>query len=181
MSVVQQLIGLFAAWCSPKSLHNSSSKTLQKLSRSFIIQSPLLSCKVIISILVIVVLENQSQHTLQSFANSQIIVILALPCSRCYEIESFGIEDPKIQRRLLVEPDLSFDNAFELALASESADQNAKDLQAIKSPHISLNRMQIKQAKPCYRCGVNHKAIDYPHKSSECHKCGKKGHFISCV
>ena len=34
-----------------------------------------------------------------------------------------GIEDPKIQRRLLAEPDLSFDKAFELALASESANQ----------------------------------------------------------
>ena len=38
---------------------------------------------------VIVVLENRSQHMLQSFANSKIIVILALPCSRCYKIDSF--------------------------------------------------------------------------------------------
>ena len=40
-----------------------------------------------------------------------------------------GIEDPKIQRRLLAEPELTFDKAFELAIASESADKNAKDLQ----------------------------------------------------
>ena len=53
------------------------------------IESPLLSCNVIVSILVIIVLENQSQHMLQSFANSQIIVILALPCSECYKIDSF--------------------------------------------------------------------------------------------
>ena len=33
-----------------------------------------------------------------------------------------GIEDPKIQRRLLAEPELTFDKAFELSLASESAD-----------------------------------------------------------
>ena len=39
-----------------------------------------------------------------------------------------GIEDPKIQRRLLAEPDLTFDKVFELALAAESADQNAKCL-----------------------------------------------------
>ena len=55
-----------------------------------------------------------------------------------------GIEDPKIQQRLLAEPDLSFDKAFELSLTSESADQNVKDLQATKSPQTSLNRMQIK-------------------------------------
>ena len=53
------------------------------------IQSPLSSCNIIVSILIIIVLENQSQHMLQSFTNSQIIVILALPCSRCYEIDSF--------------------------------------------------------------------------------------------
>ena len=89
-----------------------------------------------------------------------------------------GIEDPKIQRRLLAEPDLTFDKAFELALASESADKNAKDLQATKSPQPSLNRMQTKpQVKPCYCCGGNHKATDCPHKSSDCHKCGKKGHL----
>ena len=80
----------------------------------------------------------------------------------------------------MAESDLSFDKSFELALASESTDLNAKDLQATKSPQTSHNRMQIKQAKPCYHCGGNHKAIDCPHKSSECHKCGKKGH-LACV
>ena len=88
-----------------------------------------------------------------------------------------GIVDRKIQRTLLTEPDLSFDKAFELVLASEFADQNAKDLQATKSPQTSLNRMQIKQAKPCYHCRGNNKAIDCPYKSSQCHKCGKKGHL----
>ena len=53
----------------------------------------------------------------------------------------------------MTEPDLSFNKAFELVLASEFADQNAKDLRG------------------------NNKAIDCPHKSSECHKCGKKGHL----
>ena len=74
-----------------------------------------------------------------------------------------GIEDPKIQRRLLTERDLSFNKAFELVLASEFADQNAKDLQATKSPQTLLNRMQIKQAKPCYHCRGNNKAIDSVH------------------
>ena len=37
--------------------------------------------------------------------------------------------------------------------------------------------MQIKQAKPCYHCGENHKAIDCLQKSSVCYKCGKKGHL----
>ena len=86
------------------------------------------------------------------------------------------IEDPKIQWRLLAEPDLIFDKAFELALASESTNKNAKDLQATKSPQPSLNRIQTKQAKPCYCCRGNHKVMDCPH-TSDCHKCGKKGHL----
>ena len=40
-----------------------------------------------------------------------------------------GIEDQKIQRRLLAEPELTFDKAYEIAIASESAEKNAKDLQ----------------------------------------------------
>ena len=38
-----------------------------------------------------------------------------------------GIKDQKIQRRLLAEPELTFDKAFKLVSASESADKNAKD------------------------------------------------------
>ena len=49
-----------------------------------------------------------------------------------------GIEDAKIQQRLLAEPDLTFDKAFELVLASESADKNVKDLQLLQKLHWSL-------------------------------------------
>ena len=58
-----------------------------------------------------------------------------------------SIEEPKIQWRLLAEPDLTFDKAFELAVASESADKNAKDLQATKLPQASVNRVQSKRRK----------------------------------
>ena len=84
-----------------------------------------------------------------------------------------GVEEPKIQRRLLAEPDLTFDKAFELALASESADKNAKDLQPTASP--TVNRVQHK--KICHRCGDKHSAADCKFKTAECRKCGKKGHI----
>ena len=48
-----------------------------------------------------------------------------------------GVEEPKVQQRLLAEPDLSYDKAFELALASESVDKNAKDLQPTASPTVN--------------------------------------------
>ena len=50
-----------------------------------------------------------------------------------------GVEEPKIQRRLLAEPDLTFDKEFELALAAEAAEKNAKDLQPTMSS--TVNRM----------------------------------------
>ena len=85
-----------------------------------------------------------------------------------------GVEEPKIQRRLLAEPDLSFDKAFELALVSESADKNAKDLQPTASPTVN----QVQHKKPiCHHCGDKHSAADCKFKTAECCKCGKKGHI----
>ena len=86
-----------------------------------------------------------------------------------------GVEESKIQRRLLAEPDLTFDKAFELAIASESADKNAKDLQPPASTSSTVNRMQHK--KICHRCGDKHNAADCKFKTAECRKCGKKGHI----
>ena len=84
-----------------------------------------------------------------------------------------GVEEPKIQRRLLAEPNLPFDKAFELALASKSADKNAKDLQPMSS--FTVNQVQHK--KNCYRCGDKHSAADCKFKTTECRKCGKKVHI----
>ena len=84
-----------------------------------------------------------------------------------------GVEEPKIQRRLLVEPDLTFDKAFELALAAEAADRNAKDLQPIMSS--TVNRVQ--HIKSCYHCGDKHCPADCKFRAAECRKCGKKGHI----
>ena len=84
-----------------------------------------------------------------------------------------GVEEPRIQRRLLAEADLTFDKAYELALASEFADKSAKDLKS--ATPLVVNRVQHKQE--CYRCGDKHNAADCRFKNVECHKCGKKGHI----
>ena len=64
-----------------------------------------------------------------------------------------GIEDAKIQQRLLAEPDLTFDKAFELALASESADKNVKDLQLLQKLHWSLF-IGYKESSHCHAITV---------------------------
>ncbi|XP_065892760.1 uncharacterized protein [Dysidea avara] len=88
-----------------------------------------------------------------------------------------GIEDPKIQRRLLAEPELTFDKAFGLSLASESADKNAKDLQPVTKVPQDVHKLHTKQQPPCYHCGGKHKSRDCRHKVAECHNCGKVGHL----
>ena len=85
-----------------------------------------------------------------------------------------GVEDSRIQRRLLAEPELTFEKAFEIAMASESAEKNVKDLQ---SP-VPVNKLKTHGTQnPCYRCGEKHKAADCRFKTAECRKCGKKGHI----
>ena len=85
-----------------------------------------------------------------------------------------GVEDSRIQHRLLAELELTFEKAFEIAMASESAEKNVKDLQ---SP-VPVNKLKTHGTQnPCYRCGEKHKAADCRFKTAECRKCGKKGHI----
>ena len=92
-----------------------------------------------------------------------------------------GVDDLRIQRRLLAEPQLTFDKAFEIAMASESAEKNVKDLQSgaqlTDSPVNKLSTRHSATQKSCYRCGDKHKAADCRFRTAECRKCGKKGHI----
>ena len=82
------------------------------------------------------------------------------------------IEDQKIQQRLLAEPELILDKAFELALASEA------DLQSTaKVSQNPVHKLQVKQSLPCYHYGGKHKSGDCCHKDAECHNCDKVGHL----
>ena len=97
-----------------------------------------------------------------------------------------GVNDSRIQRRLLAEPDLTYKKAYELALALEAADKSAQDLQA-KSSDINFTQSRYsktpgrsKDTKPvtCHRCGGPHKAPDCTFQKATCHKCGKQGHIV---
>ena len=94
-----------------------------------------------------------------------------------------GIENGPIQRRLLAEPSLTLDKAIKIALAMESADRNAKDLQKPLAVHVLKNQSPSRvpgrssQTDECYRCGGAHLATDCHFKDSECRWCKKKGHI----
>ena len=101
-----------------------------------------------------------------------------------------GINDQRVQRRLLAEPKLTFDKALELAQAAETAENNAKELSraepnttvhAVSSDHKTKRggARQSTNVRPnqCHRCGGKHAADKCWFKDSECHHCGKTGHI----
>ena len=93
-----------------------------------------------------------------------------------------GINDDRIQRRLLSETALDFKKAFEIALSMETAEKNARELQSQRCAAGSLPRTRTGIFKvtpePCYRCGKpDHKSALCPFKSVHCHNCGKVGHL----
>ena len=90
-----------------------------------------------------------------------------------------GINDGKIQRRLLAEKDLMLKRTWEIILAMESADKYAEDLQQnvnVKSVNAIKTQPQ-KVDTVCYRCGGKHQAMSCPFKEAECYACRKKGHI----
>uniref|UniRef100_A0A1A8BW73 Zgc:165409 n=1 Tax=Nothobranchius kadleci TaxID=1051664 RepID=A0A1A8BW73_NOTKA len=80
-----------------------------------------------------------------------------------------GIKDDRIQRRLLSEVDLTFDKALSIAVAMETANKNAQDLQTsgatAKCFNFSKGQQESRtftgERKECYRCaGTKHTAAD---------------------
>ena len=99
-----------------------------------------------------------------------------------------GINDDRIQRRLLAEVDLTFDKDYKMAVAADAASRNAMDLQ---SRVAAVNQVKTGGAKgdercdesypkqrECYRCnGKQHLAVECRFKDAKCHACGKIGHI----
>ena len=92
-----------------------------------------------------------------------------------------GINDGRMQRRLLAEAELTLKKALDMVLAMESADKNVQDLQGPKPVHAIRKPkdefVPRKPSSPCYRCGGEHPAHDCRFKEVLCHHCKKKGHL----
>ena len=75
-----------------------------------------------------------------------------------------GVQDIRIQRRLLAEPKLTLQRAFDLALAIEAAEKDASEIQKWDSQEgaTPLNKVDTKDGRGseinCYRCGKNKKS-----------------------
>ena len=88
-----------------------------------------------------------------------------------------GINDSRLQRRLLAEKDLTFQTAMDIAQAMEAADRSAKDLAKLPPSTAPVNFVRKQREGNCYRCGGKHTATTCSFKDADCHNCGKKGHI----
>ena len=96
-----------------------------------------------------------------------------------------GVQDNSIQRRLLAEPELTYQTAVDLALGAETAAKSQRELGSQRAPPtppsatVSAVAGTGKPAPVCYRCG--RKGHTVPNckisKSVVCHKCKKRGHL----
>ena len=80
-----------------------------------------------------------------------------------------GINDSRIQRRLLQDDDLTFETALKSSLMMESANRNTHDVLNSTSSNFS--------SFLGYWCGEPHTATHCSFRDSECHYCHRKGHI----
>ena len=92
-----------------------------------------------------------------------------------------GINDARIQRRLLTEENLTYDKAFTICQSIELADQSTQALSSEKPPPADIHRVPAKKPSKlpteCYRCGGAHSSSSCRFKTADCRYCGKKGHI----
>eukprot|EP00731_Ephydatia_muelleri_P017107 Em0010g205a len=105
-----------------------------------------------------------------------------------------GINDERVQKRLLVEVNLTFDSALKISQGCEVAERCAKEIHSGRSQELAEHQNQqvhaVTPGRPqwrtgpgtgtprCYRCLRRDHAPDKcPHRSAECFGCGKRGHI----
>ena len=90
------------------------------------------------------------------------------------------VNNPRIQKRLLVETELILKKAFELSQAIEMAEKDKRDLVASQGQN-SVNQVR-KSGATChmnyYRCKRQHDPATCKFKEAKCHGCAKIGHIL---
>lgn len=95
-----------------------------------------------------------------------------------------GVNDDKIQRRLLSERELTYKKAVDVAIGMEQAAKGAADLQCskgevniVRSGPQSSKSENRSVMKDCWRCGGNkHSPAECHFKDKDCFNCGIAGH-----
>lgn len=107
-----------------------------------------------------------------------------------------GLKQEHIQKKLLVEPNLTLEKTIQTVVAMETGSRDTVELQG-KRKHVGINKLSVKQkhgtygkqkqkipSRPvsvtqgkCYRCGGDHKANPCRHLNTKCRYCGNPGHL----
>ena len=95
-----------------------------------------------------------------------------------------GINNARIQTRLLQERDLTYQNVLDTVQAMELAANDIADMQK-RTPSTVVPHQLVHQLSPskegkkncveCYRCGGNYYATKCKFINPNCRSCGKKG------
>jgi len=91
-----------------------------------------------------------------------------------------GINNTKVQQRLLSEKDLTYKKTVEIAQAMEAATEGVNDLNGA-SVGVNVVKSKFKSdtsksGTACYRCGGSHVASECQFRDKKCFKCQKTGH-----
>ena len=93
-----------------------------------------------------------------------------------------GVNNGRIQRRLLAETKLTFATAIQLAQSMEAAERDAQNLQQKPRSVLAVETSVPSHGtggmlQPCYRCAGKHMSRDCCFKDFVCNYCGKKGNI----
>ena len=87
-----------------------------------------------------------------------------------------GINSVEIQRKLMIEKNLTLDSAVKIATSMQQSTQAANSLNPNPVYAMNVQRMND-QSRKCHRCHGPHSAAQCRFKNAVCHKCNKKGHI----
>ena len=90
-----------------------------------------------------------------------------------------SVNDEKIQRRLLSEPDLTLNKAVEICQVITASNEGAKGLNEhcySNTPNLNF----VPSPKNCLRCGNDHKGAKCRFINAECFLCHTIGHLAKC-
>ena len=89
-----------------------------------------------------------------------------------------GIANEAIQRRLLMESDLTLTKVVEMAQSMEAAAQDAKEIQSKDATNVQAVAPQRRPQLACHRClGSGHAAEACRFKKTRCNNCRRLGHI----
>ena len=93
-----------------------------------------------------------------------------------------GVNDERIQQRLLSEKELTWEAAISKARSMEAAASNMRDMQSNKGERVYWVEKKVEKREisvSCYGCGGKHKTKDCRSRDVECFCCHRKGHYAN--